>query len=96
MAILTLGERGSLLVTGDGAWHAVPPPVQALNPIGSGDAMTAGLVAGLLRGESPLDALRLGMAAAAANTLTWEACRFDPDDVGRLMPLVEIRPLTET
>jgi tagatose 6-phosphate kinase len=84
IAMLTLGDRGAMVATGEGTWYAAPPPVQPINPIGSGDAMTAGIVAGLLQGNSPLDAFRLGMAAATANTLTWDACRFDPEEVRRL------------
>jgi hypothetical protein len=30
------------------------------------------------------------MAVAAANTLTWEACRFDSAEVWRLGPLVRV------
>jgi tagatose 6-phosphate kinase len=89
-AVLTLGEYGALLATEDGIWRATPPPVDAVNPIGSGDAMTAGIVNGLLRGDSHVEALRRGMAAAAANTLTWDACRFQVTDVERLLPLVRI------
>ncbi len=95
MAVLTLGERGALLATEREVWRAAPPLVEALNPIGSGDAMTAGLVARILRGDEPVDAFRLAMAAAAANTLTWEACRFDPTDVERLRPLVAMERMDE-
>ncbi len=92
-AILTVGEQGALLATAQGMWRAAPPPVDAVNPIGSGDAMTAGIVAGLLREESAIDAFRRGIATAAANTLTWDACRFDAGEVDRLLPLVHAQPL---
>ena len=49
-AVLTLGEQGALFAAGDRRWSARPPKVEAINPIGSGDAMTAGLMAGLVRG----------------------------------------------
>ena len=45
-AVLTLGEQGALFAAGDRRWSAWPPKVEAINPIGSGDAMTAGLLAG--------------------------------------------------
>jgi tagatose 6-phosphate kinase len=93
LAVLTLGEQGALLAVEAGTWHALPPPVAAINPIGSGDAMTAGIVAGLLRRESASGAFRRGMAAAAANTLTWDACRFDAGEVERLLPLVDAQPM---
>lgn len=89
-AFLTLGEAGALLDAGGGVWRAYPPPVTALNPVGSGDAMTAGILAGLVRGQGRVACLRLGMAAAAANTLSWEACRFASNDVERLLPDVRV------
>ena len=51
--------------------------------------MTAGLMAGLCVGFWPEACFRLGMAAAAANTLTWEACRFDAAVVEALLPKIE-------
>ena len=92
-AILTLGELGALFAAGDRRWSARPPKVEAINPIGSGDAMTAGLMAGVVRGLPPEESFRLGMAAAAANTLTWDACRFDAAAVEALVPEVELVPL---
>ena len=55
-AVLTLGEQGALFAAGDQRWSAQPPKVEAINPIGSGDAMTAGLMAGLVRGFRPRSA----------------------------------------
>ena len=89
-AILTLGEQGALFAAGERRWSARPPEVEAINPIGSGDAMTAGFMAGVVRGETPEGCFRLGMAAAAANTLTWEACRFDLADVETLLREIEM------
>jgi 1-phosphofructokinase family hexose kinase len=91
-ALLTLGEQGALFAAGDRRWSARPPNVEAINPIGSGDAMTAGLMAGLVRGLPPEECFRLGMAAAAANTLTWAACRFDAEEVEALLPQIELIP----
>ncbi len=93
MAVLTVGERGALMATPQGVWRAKPPPVRALNPIGSGDAMTAGIVWALLEGVSHVNAFRAGMTAAAANTRTWEAGRFDPADMAALYAFVDVKRL---
>ena len=89
-SVLTLGEQGALFAAGARRWSARPPRVEAINPIGSGDAMTAGLMAGLVRGLPPEGCFRLGMAAAAANTLTWDACRFGAAAVAALLPQIEL------
>jgi tagatose 6-phosphate kinase len=47
-----------------------PPRVQTKNPIGSGDAMMAGLAVGLVRGQTILEAVRFGAACGAANAMT--------------------------
>ena len=61
-----------------------PPPVQANNAIGSGDAMMAGIATGLLRDRSMLNAVRLGIACGAANAMTLEPGFVRLSDVRRL------------
>ena len=46
------------------------PRVRVVNPIGSGDAFTAGLVSRLVRGDDLGEACRWGTAVGAANALT--------------------------
>lgn len=92
-AVLTLGEAGALLACDAGRWAARPPQVRALNPMGSGDAMAAVLVAGYLEGRTPLDCFRLSMAAAVANAVTWDVCYLDRRQVEAIAPQIEISPL---
>ena len=61
-----------------------PPRVAAKNPIGSGDAMMAGIAVGLTRGLSMLNAVRFGLACGAANTMTAEPGYVRLSDVRRL------------
>jgi len=68
--LVTLGDAGAALITADGRWHLAPPTVTRVNTIGAGDSLTAGLVVGLLRGQSVLDAARAGVAAAACDVTT--------------------------
>ena len=91
-AVLTLGEEGALLACAGECWVGRSPEVAAANPIGSGDAMTAGLLAGLLDGQPPEACFRLGMAAAVASALQWDAGRITTADVEAILPQVEISP----
>ena len=61
-----------------------------MNPIGSGDSFNAGLAAGIARGESILEAVKLGMACGAANALTELAGHVKLDDVNRLFDQVRV------
>ncbi|MDF2985701.1 MAG: pfkB [Eubacterium sp.] len=68
VVVTSLGEKGALLVTGEGAWKAFPLKVEVLNTIGSGDSMVAGMARGLAEGLSVIDSFRLGCACGASNT----------------------------
>ena len=59
------GERGSLLSGPDGTTHLPALPVRVTDVTGAGDAMLAAWCHGMLTGRTPLDAARLGHAAAA-------------------------------
>ena len=63
-----LGARGALYADATGRYLASPPPVAPVDTTGAGDCFNAGLLAGLLRGSDPPDALALGCAAGAAST----------------------------
>jgi len=63
-----LGSRGTLLSPAPGELHAIPclpAPGPVVDTTGAGDALLAGLVAGLIRGLPPFDAGLLGAANAA-------------------------------
>lgn len=62
IAVISLGVQGALLSASTGAWFARPPAVRARNANGAGDALLAGLVYSLSRGEEFPDALRTGVA----------------------------------
>ncbi len=66
VAVITLGEKGSLLV-GDGLQlRAGVYPAEFVGGTGAGDAFDAGYIAGLLAGEDPAGCLRWGSALGAS------------------------------
>ncbi len=94
-AMQTLNDRGAewVVITqgAEPAWASsrgrfyrfVPPAVEVVNPIGSGDCLAAGIAWGLFGGSQPLDAIRLGIAAAAENVGQLLPGRLDPARVTR-------------
>lgn len=81
---VTLGANGAVLCTADGAWHATPPPIDAVNAVGSGDCFLAGLVAGLVGAMRPADALRRAVACGTANALGEHASDIEERQVQTL------------
>lgn len=91
--IVTAGKEPALAFDGDKFWRVRAPRIEALNPIGSGDAFTAGLVWRLLRGDDLGEACRWASATGAANALTLMAGEVRRKDVQRLCGKVKIEEI---
>jgi 1-phosphofructokinase len=64
--LATLGESGAVLVSGEGAWHAAPPPTTVVSTVGAGDSSLFGYLLGRMRGVPPAEQLRLAVAYGSA------------------------------
>jgi 1-phosphofructokinase family hexose kinase len=89
-AVITLGAGGAVAVNASGAWIATSPAIAALAPVGSGDAFLGGLVLGLSRGMDLTGALRLAVAAGAANALTLGTGLIERQQVDGLLGQVQV------
>jgi 1-phosphofructokinase family hexose kinase len=65
--VLSLGSRGVVSAAAGGLLEAVPPRVEAISPIGAGDALSAVLTHALEEKKDFPDALRWGVAAGTAS-----------------------------
>ena len=83
--VISHGAQAAVAFDGRERWSVQPPRVAAVNPIGSGDAMLAGMVVKLMRGATLKTALRFGVACGAANALTETSGVVRPADVARLL-----------
>ena len=89
-AVVSLGPRGLLAVTADGAWLAAPAARAAGNPTGAGDAVVAGLALGLSLGRSWEERLRACAALGAAAVAAPAAGDISLDDYHRELDRVEL------
>jgi tagatose 6-phosphate kinase len=91
--VITAGKEPALAFDGQRFWRIRAPKITAVNPIGSGDAFTAGLVCRLLRGDDLGEACRWASAAGAANALTIIAGEVRLKDVKRLAAEVAVEEI---
>ena len=91
--VVTAGKDPSVAYDGHRFWRITCPRIEAVNPIGSGDAFTAGLVWRLVRGDDFGEACRWGSAAGTANALNIMAGEVRAVDVERLAKEVQVEPL---
>lgn len=89
--IISLGEKGAVLVDEDKAWLAASPKIVAANPIGAGDSMVAGVVWGLSQGDSMRDALCKGIACGAATASQKGTSVGTGEQVNELLAQVQLR-----
>jgi len=89
--VVTHGARGAWLVLPDRAWRFAPPRIRALNPIGSGDGVTAGIAYGIVKGWNVVEAVRLGIGCGSANALTLTPGNVDLRTVRKLARKVVVR-----
>lgn len=66
LVVMTLGPLGAITLLGDDVVHVPALPCRPANTLGAGDAFAAGLIAGLVEGRAPVQAMRLATATAAA------------------------------
>jgi 1-phosphofructokinase family hexose kinase len=64
--ILSLGARGAIGSSPEGVFEAIPPRIEALCPIGAGDALGAAFVWGMEKKKTFADSLRWGVATGTA------------------------------
>jgi tagatose 6-phosphate kinase len=100
---VTRGSQGMEAYGAGTLLRSSPPPVRVINPIGSGDAATAG-VASLLHeafatgmgdrvfgsGDPLREALRSATAMGTANCLNWKNGKVVRDDYLALKPLITV------
>lgn len=87
--LITRGSRSAFFMDGCRTLEIFPPKIEAVNPVGSGDAVTAGIAVELAKGRDVLDAVVTGMACGAANALHLVSGKLELADVERLRSLVE-------
>lgn len=75
--IVSLGARGAMLATKETLEYVVPPTVKQKSTVGAGDTMVGGIILSLSRGDDIRDAIKWGVAAGTAATMTpgTELCR---------------------
>jgi 1-phosphofructokinase family hexose kinase len=92
--VLSLGSRGAIGLSEGSGWEAIPPRVDAISPIGAGDAMAAALLWALADGGAFSDALRWGVAAGTASAKLPGMNFASLEQARSVYEEVELRPIT--
>jgi 1-phosphofructokinase len=88
--IVTRAAEPLLLLDAEGMVEIIPPRLEVVDSAGAGDSLTAGVVAGMVRGESIRNAITLGAAAGALNVTRHGLGTGDADAITELRARVKV------
>jgi 1-phosphofructokinase family hexose kinase len=88
---LTFGKTGAMVLHEGRCLYAPPPRIFTANPVGAGDAFSAGYLKSLLERRPVVECLRLALAAAASDAGTLRPGWIDVSQVATLGAEVEPR-----
>ncbi len=71
--LVSLGRSGAMVTSGNDEWIGIPPQIDFVSAVGSGDAFVAGFLFGKHHGYDIERSLRLAIASGAANAMTFGA-----------------------
>ncbi|MGA9569091.1 MAG: 1-phosphofructokinase family hexose kinase [Candidatus Acidiferrales bacterium] len=94
-AAITLGREGLIWLEhkNEPVWKAVPPRMNVISAVGSGDATLGGFAFAAVQDIGGEEALRLAAACGAANCVAPAPGRIELATVRTLMPQIEIQQL---
>jgi 1-phosphofructokinase family hexose kinase len=93
--VLSLGSRGAVGATDAEVSEVVAPRVDAVCPIGAGDALNAAFAWAMVQGHPFVDAARWGVAAGTASARLPGISFATLDQTREIYRQVEVRPATE-
>jgi len=91
--ILSLGSRGATAANGGKMIEVLPPRVDAVCPIGSGDALAAAFVWAMSAKDDFADAVRWGVAAGTASAQLPGVSFASLEETREIYKQVEVRPV---
>lgn len=88
--MVSMGDQGALLVTGEQVFCAKAPQVQVVSTIGAGDSTIAGFLTATVRGEDSEGRLAMAVAFGTAACLTKGTQPPTEEMIYKLLPQISI------
>lgn len=89
--VVTLGSDGAVVKHKEKTYRASIPHVEAVNPVGSGDSVIAGLADGLSRGLPAEELIKHALAMGVLNAMEEKTGHIDPAEVDWCKEQIEVK-----
>lgn len=94
MVVVSLGKEGCIALCGESIFKATTPDVPVKNPIGSGDAMLAGMVKEIAANSSYEEILKVGTTCGTLNAMEEHKGTVDLKKFQEIYNQIEVRKVT--
>ncbi len=89
--MISLGEKGALLVCAEGGYIATPPAIRAVSTIGAGDSSIGGFLAAAVRGASAEQMLCGAVSYGTAACMAEGTCPPQMEDVQNVLARITVQ-----
>lgn len=93
IALLSLGSRGMVACRGDELVEATPPVVDAISPIGAGDAASAAYVWAQSNGLTFSESVKWAVASGTATSMLPGMAFANKEQTEAILRRIELRPM---
>jgi 1-phosphofructokinase len=87
--IVSLAEKGAILITDELCYVANVPKGKVLNSVGAGDSVVGGFISALSNNHPFEEAFKMGVAAGSATAFSLELCT--KEKIEELLPQIQVK-----
>jgi tagatose 6-phosphate kinase len=91
--VVSRGEKGAFISYNGVKFAAAPPDIKAVNPVGCGDALVAGMAIGIYKQLPIEDQIKFSIAVSAAAAIETRAGSVSVDNVSRFVDMVSVKEI---
>lgn len=88
--VVSLGKKGSLYVSKDKELRVITPELNAINTVGAGDSLVAGLAQGFSQGLEIEDILINASSIGSASVLSENTAQVNTDDIQKIKQQIKL------
>lgn len=93
LVVVTLGSDGAIVKYDNQIYQAKIPKVEAVNPVGSGDAVIAGFAAGLSKGLADVSLITYGLSMGVLNAMETQTGRVDVSKIDEIRQGIRVEKM---
>ncbi|WP_077330319.1 hexose kinase [Virgibacillus siamensis] len=91
--VVTTGASGAIVKRNQETYRVTTPTVNAINPVGSGDAVIAGFASGFSRGLVDVEFIKYGLAMGVLNAMEAKTGSINPEKISWCMDRIRVEKI---